>query len=54
MQDQDIEEKFRAMVEPVLGPQRCRRSLDGLWTVRAAGDVGTLFTMLDMKSPQPA
>jgi 2-methylcitrate dehydratase len=54
MQDQDIEEKFRAMVEPVLGPQQCRRSLDGLWTVRAAGDVGSLFAMLDVKSPQPA
>jgi 2-methylcitrate dehydratase len=50
MQDNDIEAKFCAMVEPVLGPQRCRRSLDALWRVRDADDVGTLFAMLDLKA----
>jgi 2-methylcitrate dehydratase len=49
MQDNDIEAKFSAMVEPVIGPQRCRRSLDALWRVRDADDVGTLFAMLDLK-----
>lgn len=51
MQDNDIEEKFRAMVEPVLGSERCRRSLDAMWKVRAAADVGALFAMLDLKPP---
>ena len=49
MQDKDIEEKFNAMAEPVLGPERCRRSLDALWKVRDADNVGALFAMLDLK-----
>jgi 2-methylcitrate dehydratase len=49
MQDKDVEEKFNAMAEPVLGPKRCRRSLDALWKVRDADDVGALFAMLDLK-----
>jgi 2-methylcitrate dehydratase len=48
MQDKDIEAKFSAMAEPVLGPQRCRRALDALWQVRGADDVGALFAMLDL------
>jgi 2-methylcitrate dehydratase len=49
MQDNDIEEKFNAMAEPVLGADRCRRSLDALWKVRDANNVGALFAMLDLK-----
>ena len=49
MQDNDIEEKFKAMAEPVLGQERCRRSLDALWKVRDADNVGALFAMLDLK-----
>lgn len=49
MQDKDIEEKFKAMAEPVLGADRCRRSLDALWQVHGAGNVGSLFAMLDLK-----
>jgi 2-methylcitrate dehydratase len=53
MQDKDIEEKFNAMAEPVLGPERCRRSLDAFWKVRDADNIGTLFALLDLK-PQRA
>jgi hypothetical protein len=49
MQDKDIEEKFSAMAEPVLGSDRCRRSLDALWKARAADNIGALFAMLDLK-----
>jgi 2-methylcitrate dehydratase len=49
MQDHDIEEKFSAMVEPVLGAERCRQSLDALWRVRDAKDVGALFATLDLR-----
>jgi len=49
MQDTDIEEKFNAMAEPVLGPERCRRSLDAFWKVRDADNIGALFAMLDLK-----
>ncbi len=49
MQDKDIEEKFNAMAEPVLGADRCRRSLDALWQARDADNVGALFAMLDLK-----
>ena len=49
MQDNDIEEKFKAMAEPVLGAERCRRALDALWRVRDADNVGALFAMLDLK-----
>jgi hypothetical protein len=49
MQDKDIEDKFNAMAEPVLGAARCRSALDALWKVRDAGDVGALFAMLDLK-----
>jgi hypothetical protein len=49
MQDKDIDEKFNAMAEPVLGPERCRGSLDALWKVRDAHDIGALFAMLDLK-----
>jgi 2-methylcitrate dehydratase len=50
MQDNDIEEKFSAMAEPVLGADRCRRSLDALWKARNADNVGALFAMLDLKA----
>ena len=53
MQDKDIEEKFNAMAEPVLGPERCRRSLDAFWKVRDADNIGALFALLDLKL-QPA
>ena len=54
MQDKDIEEKFNAMAEPVLGADRCRRSLDALWQGRDADNVGALFAMLDLRPVQPA
>jgi 2-methylcitrate dehydratase len=51
MQDKDIEAKFNAMAEPVLGAQRCRPALDALWRVRDADNIGALFAMLDL-APQ--
>lgn len=53
LQDKDIEEKFNAMAEPVLEPERCRRSLDAFWKVRDADNIGALFALLDLK-PQRA
>jgi hypothetical protein len=49
MQDKDIEDKFNAMAEPVLGAERCRQSLAALWKARDAANVGALFAMLDLK-----
>jgi 2-methylcitrate dehydratase PrpD len=51
MQGKDIEAKFSAMAEPVLGPQRCRHALDALWRLRDTDNVGALFAMLDL-APQ--
>jgi 2-methylcitrate dehydratase PrpD len=48
MQDHDIEEKFSAMVEPVLGAQRCRQALDGCWRAREADGVASVFQLLDL------
>ena len=49
MQDKDIEDKFSAMAEPVLGAGRSRSALDAFWNAGAAGNIGALFAMLDLK-----
>jgi len=54
MQDADIEEKFNAMAEPVLGRERCRRALDRWWAVREADDVAALIGLLDLDPSRPA
>jgi 2-methylcitrate dehydratase len=50
MQDHDIEEKFMALAEPVLGTEHCRKSLDGWWHVQATEDVSELMQLLDIKA----
>jgi 2-methylcitrate dehydratase len=49
MQDRDIEEKFMALAEPVLGTEGCRKALDGWWHVQDAEDVSELMQLLDIK-----
>jgi 2-methylcitrate dehydratase len=49
MRDRDIEAKFTAMVEPVLGSERCRTSLDSLWRIDESRDVGGLIALLDLQ-----
>ncbi len=48
MQDSDIEAKFRAQAEPVLGADRCRKVLDAWWKIRDADDLRPLIGMLDL------
>jgi len=48
MQDSDIEEKFFALAEPVLGNERCRATLDRWWQVARAEDVPELTRLLDL------
>jgi 2-methylcitrate dehydratase len=48
MQDRDIEAKFTAMVEPIIGGDRCRKALDGLWRVSDSRDVGEIARLLDL------
>lgn len=49
MRDTHIEEKFCALVEPVLGGGRCRAALQGWWKVHESDDVGALIRLLDIK-----
>lgn len=48
MQDEDIEAKFRAMAEPVLGKARCDAALAGWWGMRDATDLRPLIALLDI------
>jgi 2-methylcitrate dehydratase PrpD len=48
MQDRDIEAKFTAMAEPIIGGDRCRKALDGLWRVSDSRDVGEIARLLDL------
>ncbi len=48
MQDSDIEEKFLTLGEPVIGPERCRKALDGWWQVSEASDLRPLIDLLDI------
>lgn len=48
MQDSDIEEKFFALAEPVLGKERCRTTLDRWWQIARAEDVRELIQLLDL------
>lgn len=49
MQDRDIEEKFAALVEPVLGRHRCRRALQGWWQTEEASQLSELVELLDIE-----
>ena len=49
MRDRDIEAKFSAMVEPIIGRERCRKALDGLWRIDESRDVGALAALLDLQ-----
>ena len=49
MQDRDIEEKFLALAEPVLGKARCRAALDRWWRIQEADDVSALIRLVDIK-----
>jgi 2-methylcitrate dehydratase len=48
MQVSDIEKKFTAQAEPVIGAEPCRQALDAWWQVRAADDLRPLIAMLDI------
>ncbi len=48
MQDADIEQKFRAQGEPVIGADRCGAVLDAWWRVGDAADLRPLIEMLDI------
>ena len=47
MQDSDIEAKFRAQAEPVIGAARCGEVLPAWWQVKEAADLRPLVQMLD-------
>ena len=53
MQDRHIEEKFIALVEPVLGQNRCRTALDRWWRVRDVEDMSQLIQTLDLEAVEP-
>src|SRR6266478_6055051 len=48
MQDSDIEDKFMALAEPVIGKVRARNALDRWWQVEKAKDVSALMQLLDV------
>ena len=50
MQDRDIEEKFTALVEPVLGDARSRAAWESWRGIAAAPDVAALMNLLDVQS----
>jgi 2-methylcitrate dehydratase len=52
MQDRHVEEKFMALAEPVLGPERCRSALNQWWKVSEAEDVDRLLQLLDLEAPE--
>jgi 2-methylcitrate dehydratase len=49
MQDQHIEEKFIALVEPALGEKRCETALQRWWQVHTAEDMRALIRLLDIE-----
>ena len=53
MQDGHIEEKFRALAEPILGQEQCRRVLDCWWRVRDAEHVSELIQLLTIAALKP-
>jgi len=48
MQTSDIERKFLALGEPMIGARRCRQALDAWWQVRDAADLRPLIALLDI------
>jgi len=48
MQDTDIENKFRALSEPIIGPKRCQECLEAWWQVCEATDLRALVQLLDI------
>lgn len=48
MQDSDIEQKFRAQAEPVIGAERCGTVLEAWWQVGGASDMRLLIKLLDI------
>lgn len=48
MQDADIEQKFRAQGEPVIGAERCGAALAAWWKVADAADLRPLIETLDI------
>jgi len=53
MQDDDIEDKFNAMAQPVIGESRCRDVLAAWWRIRDADSVAALIGLLDLPSRAP-
>jgi 2-methylcitrate dehydratase len=50
MQDRDVEEKFTALAEPVLGAVRSRAAWEGWRGIAASPDVAVLMNLLDVQS----
>lgn len=48
MQDADIERKFHALGEPIIGAGRCRESLDAWWRACDATDLRPVIRLLDI------
>ena len=53
MQDRHIEEKFTALAEPVLGPERCQTALACWWRVGDAEDIRQLVQRFDITAATP-
>lgn len=48
MQDADVERKFQALGEPIIGARRCREVFEAWWRVRDAADLRPLIRLLDI------
>jgi 2-methylcitrate dehydratase len=44
--DEEVEEKFMSLAEPLIGSERCQTFLDWAWRLEEARDVGKMFEIL--------
>ena len=44
--DEEVEEKFKTLAQPLIGSERCQAFLDWAWRLEEAKDVGKLFQIL--------
>jgi 2-methylcitrate dehydratase len=45
LSDQEVEEKFEALAEPVMSPKARRRAIDGIWNLEKQGSVTELMRL---------
>ncbi len=50
MSDQEIEAKFRRLVEPTLGPKRANQILDRLWHLEEVRDLREMLSLFEVHS----